>query len=79
MVQQHDQMSKELAYYLTLFTLEGHKTWRAHLGGDKEAFDRQDAINVKNGAQPMKVTKRHVIRFDRLTGQLQPLPDQDEH
>lgn len=61
----------ELAYYLTLYTLEGHETWRAHLGSDRESFQRSiDA--QKEGRQP-KVTKANVIRVDRLSGTIQPI------
>jgi hypothetical protein len=57
---------KELAYYLTMFKLEGHETWRAHLGGHKDAF----TIEQKNwsGKNVPKVTETRVLRFDRLTG-----------
>lgn len=57
---------KEIAYYLTLFTLEGHTTWRAHLGGTMDAFE----IEQKNwsGKHKPKVTDKRVLRIDRLTG-----------
>lgn len=57
---------KDLAYYLTLFKLEGHTTWRAHLGGHKEAF----ALEQKNW-KGAKITEQVTMRIDRLTGTFQ--------
>jgi len=65
---QHSKDPKDLAYYLTMFTLEGHQTWRCHLGQDAGSFDRQSA----NDNWP-KITAKNVIRIDRITGQIQPL------
>lgn len=62
---------KELAYYLELYTLEGHKTWRASLSQFKDGLD-QMVKNQTTGKFP-KITERHTIRIDRLTGQIQPL------
>lgn len=53
---------KDLAYYLTLFKIEGHTTWRAHLCGYKNGFKQQ----VEN--DKAKVTESMVIRIDRITG-----------
>lgn len=58
---------KDLGYYLTLFKLEGHTTWRAHLSGGKDDFEKQ-----KQATWP-KVTEKNVIRIDRIAGTLQPL------
>lgn len=57
---------KDLAYYLTLFKIEGHTTWRAHLAQDKEAFEKQ-----KQPTWP-KVTELVVMRIDRLTDTFKP-------
>lgn len=54
----------DLAYYLTLFKLEGHQTWRAHLGGHKEAFD----VEQKNWLKGPVITEKQTMRIDRLTG-----------
>lgn len=59
---------KELAYYLTLFKLEGHTTWRAHLGGHKDAFDTEQKAWGKKGP---KITEKVVMRIDRITGTFQ--------
>lgn len=59
-------MEKELAYYVTMFKIEGHTTWRAHLCGHKDGFTRQ----VEN--DKAKVTEKNVLRIDRITGQIQP-------
>lgn len=60
----------ELAYYLTLYTLEGHETWRAHLGSDTGSFQRAQNAQLQ-GRQP-KVLIKNVIRIDRLTGTIKP-------
>lgn len=55
---------KALEYYLTLFKLEGHQTWRAHLGGYKESFEK---VITANAHQP-KVTESQTLVIDRITG-----------
>lgn len=65
---------RDFAYYLTLFTLEGHRTWRAHLTGNRDGFKEEQQKNW--GKKGPKVTKIHTIRIDRITGQIQPLPDE---
>lgn len=57
-------LNKDLSYYLTLFTLEGHQTWRAHLTGRKDGFE----IEMKNWKPDVKLKERQTIRIDRLTG-----------
>lgn len=56
----------ELMYYLTLYTLEGHTRWRAHLGQDEGAFDRMWTSNLE-GKKP-KITSKSTVCIDRLTG-----------
>lgn len=51
-------------YYLTLFKLEGHSSWRAHLSGMQTAFD-DEALKWTNAP---KITEKQVIKIDRLTG-----------
>lgn len=53
----------DLNYYLTLFKLEGHTTWRAHLGGHPEAFEKQ----VDNDNWP-KITGTKTFVVDRVKG-----------
>ncbi len=63
--------AKDLSYYITLFTLEGHSTWRAFMSQNKEGF----LNDQKNwGKNPTKITKQNTMRIDRLTGQIIPLP-----
>lgn len=53
---------KDLSYYLTLFKIKGHSTWRAHLSGYADGFLKNIDINI--------VTDKKVIRVDRLAGTL---------
>lgn len=62
---------KDLSYYLTLYFLDGHTTWRANLQSHKDAFDKQ-WFAQKEGILP-KILKKHVIKIDRITGQIIPL------
>ena len=59
---------KDKAYYLTLFKIEGHETYRAHLAGNLEAFE----VEWSKGAHP-KVTEKVVKRVDRITGVIQDI------
>ena len=61
---------KELAYYLTVFKIEGHETWRGHLGGSVGAFGVQ--LKNNDGKHP-KVTAKKVYRIDRINGALEEL------
>lgn len=61
-----EQPKKDLAYYLTLFKIEGHTTWRAHLSQKAEAF--QDDIKKNWNQNPPTVTEKMVVRIDRVTG-----------
>ena len=56
-------MNKQLVIYLTIYKLEGHETFRAHLGRDREAIDRE----ATNNKWP-KITERNVLVIDRITG-----------
>ncbi len=60
--------TKELAYYLTVFKIEGHETWRASMGGYAGAFSE----SLKTGNHP-KVTAKKLYRIDRITGALEEL------
>jgi hypothetical protein len=55
---------KDLAYYLTLFKIEGHTTWRTHLSQHKTGFEREFSAP----GHP-KVTESKVIRIDGVTGE----------
>lgn len=63
-------MEKDLAYYLTLYKLEGHETWRVVLGRDKDYFEQKE---IKNWGPNVKITEKNVIRIDRLSGTIIPL------
>lgn len=63
--------NKDLSYYLTMFTLEGHTTWRCHLSQKKDGFDHE-WNSQQQGVKP-KITARNVIHIDRLTGTIKPL------
>lgn len=60
---------KELAYYVVMFKLEGHTTWRCHMSQDIEGFKREQ----KNWPPSVKVTEQNTLRIDRITGQIKPL------
>jgi hypothetical protein len=55
---------KKLAYYLTLFKIEEHTTWRTHLSQHKAGFEPEFSAP----GHP-KVTESKVIRIDRVTGE----------
>lgn len=61
---------KELAYYLTTFKIQGHETWRAHLGSTVSSFSEQLKSNSLNHP---KVTAKKVHRIDRITGLMEEL------
>ena len=63
-----EQPKKELAYYLTLYKIEGHETWRANLQANKDGFDKQ--WNSQTQGKVPKITDKNVIRVDRITGTL---------
>ncbi len=56
-------VKNEKKAYLTVYTLEGHTTFRAHLGRTKDAIDRE----AKNNKWP-KITSLHVVEIDLITG-----------
>ncbi len=55
-------MKKDLTYYLTLFKLEGHETWRADLKNHKKGFE--EAMKDLKA----KITEKKVFEIDRFTG-----------
>lgn len=58
-----------IAYTFTLFTLEGHETWRGHLGNDAGAFDRVVANERKQG-HAYKITGKKIFIIDRVNGMI---------
>lgn len=63
---------KDLAYYLTVFTLEGHETWRVHVNTNPSAFEEIEMKNWKaaKGKKAAKLSQKKVYRIDRLTGEI---------
>lgn len=57
---------KEMVYFLTLFKIEGHQTFRASLKSDADGFDRE----VKNTVNYPKITEKKIIKIDRITGNI---------
>lgn len=60
---------KEINYYLTLFKIKGHETWRANLSGGKNDFDR-DWNSTKGGKRP-EVTDKKIFTINCVTGEIQ--------
>lgn len=54
----------DLCYYLTLFKIEGHTTYRGHFAADKATFDKQLQPNTP------AITERKLYRVDRITGEI---------
>ena len=65
MVTMIDGSKKEPAYYLTIFKIEGHQTYRSDLSGYKEGF-----IEKTQSKGFPKVTEFKTYRIDRLTGEM---------
>lgn len=60
----HNKNDSELVYYITLFKIEGHSTWRCSIKATPTAFDEE--IEKTKGFP--KITARKVYRVDRKTG-----------
>lgn len=60
------QKLKDPSYYLTLFKIEGHETYRAHLSNRKTGFETDVVPNTK-------VVETKAIRFDRITGNFEQI------
>lgn len=58
-----------LKYYLTLFRIEGHQTYRSHLGGTENSH-QQSVVGAGNHP---KVTEKKVFVIDRITGEVKEL------
>lgn len=63
--------AKDLAYYITMFKLEGHETWRCYMAQRKDSFKSQEQKNW--GKNPPKITKEQTLRIDKITGQITTL------
>ncbi len=58
-------MKKEMAYYIFMFTLEGHTTWHATMARDEGGFQR--------ATKGCKIKDRKTFRIDRVTGEIKAL------
>ena len=54
-------------YHLTMYRLEGHKTWRSHISLSSKGF----AVEQKNWTTSApKIIEKKLILIDRITGVL---------
>lgn len=60
-------MKQDHSYYLTLFKIEGHSTYRASLKANKKGFEQESAN------WPGKPTDVRQYRIDRVTGEISPI------
>lgn len=56
----------ELCYYLTVFKLKGHTTYRATLHQKKDNFN-------ENVAKHTDITEKKVYRIDRITSEIKEI------
>lgn len=58
-------------YYLTVFRIEGHTTWRTHLTEHEKGFEKQEkSLNF-----PMVTDKKTYI-VDKVTGDITKIADE---
>lgn len=60
------EKSNDPAYYLTIFTLDNHKTYRIFIGNYKGAFNTEVVTKAKG-----KIVSKRTFRLDKLTGLLE--------
>ncbi len=53
-------------YYLTLFKIEGHTTFRTHISKQESGFTHE----VKTTPNFPKITEKKILRIDALTGEI---------
>lgn len=58
----------DLVYFLTLYKLEGHQTWRAHFSGRKNGFELEQKNCSQQPGKTPKITEKNELIIDRLTG-----------
>lgn len=58
----------DLSYYVTLFKIEGHTTFRMHSSASKDGFEQQVAAFTK-----APITEKKEFRIDRVTGAIKQL------
>lgn len=54
-------------YYLTLFKIEGHTTFRAHISKQEGGFTHE----VNTTPNFPKITEKKVLRIDALTAEIE--------
>lgn len=59
-------MPKDFYYYLTMFKIEGHTTWRCVMSMDKKSFSKAVAADPNHP----KITDIKILLIDRITGEL---------
>jgi len=65
-----DKQQKELAYYLNLFKVKDHTTWRIDLKDSKEGFE--NTFKHPECKRP-NITDIKTFRVDRLTGKIEEI------
>lgn len=63
------QAFKKPDYYLTLFKVKDHTTWRAAMHSGAEAFDNE----VRKNMTKLVITETIVYKIDRLTGDIKKI------
>lgn len=66
-MEKEEKTLKNPFYFLTLFKIEGHSTWRQHVGKSESSFMKQ--MENSEGKPPV-ITEAKVIKIDRLTGEI---------
>lgn len=56
-------------YYITLFKIEGHVTWRISTGQYADSFDSEWKSST-GGKRPKVTERKPVIKIDKLTGEI---------
>lgn len=64
---------QDLAYYMTMFKIEGHETWRINVGGTPESFRKSILTAFPGGGKIPKITAKKIYRVDRMTGEIEEL------
>lgn len=64
------EQNNKKCYYLTVFSLEGHGTFRAHLSMNPQGFE----VEQKNWSEKTpKIQSKKVYAVDKLTGEITSL------
>lgn len=63
-------MEKELYYFIHLFKIKGHKTWRADFKGTQSGFEEQ--FKHPENKRP-NITEMKIFKIDRITGEIKQI------